>query len=857
MTHGRRASAATRRDPTAEELHARAVLESEGGRPVRAGALLRQALERDDARDVLRVRILVSLALAESEEGDLDRGLTLLDEAAVALAEVPDERQRSQHGGLLHGQRGLLLLRAGRYTDAVTELDTAADQLAWSPMQQARALLNRGTAALLQGDLPGASHSLDQAARVAAEADWDIGRAKATGNLGYLALLAGDLPAALRLNDESAAVLVPVGSGVDGVTRVIRARILMAAGLLSDAETELRAACSLLQGAQLAQDRAEAELSRAQVALTDDRPGDATRWARQASRRFTSRGAAIWALQCDLIQLQANRMQRRHLVATADSAASMVEALLAEGLSEDARVAELIRLDCLVAAGRRVPAPALQVDERIGTRLLARAVRADRAQLLGDHGTAAAERARGLVELHRYQARFGSLDLQSGASGLGRRLAADGLAAAVRSGRPRNVLAWSERARATTSRTPPLRPPADPVAAELLAELRFVRTTLHDAALARRDDEQVRRFRHRRRELERTIRRRSWYSQGHGSIETPARPDQVRAALVEAPGGSGALVSYLTVGHTAHALVVTGTRAVVQPLGDARTLAEQVQRVRADLDLLALTHLPPPVRGVAMASLRRGLQALETLVLEPLTALPDAGPVLIVPCAEMAALPWTSLDALRRRPVTVAPSATWWLSARQRGTGVPADSTGVFVAGPDVERGPAEIRAAAEVWPGSTVLTGTDATGVSVLQAADGVPLWHIAAHGQHDRDNPLFSSIQLSDGALFGYDLDTLGQVPKHVVLSACDLGLATVRRRDEAIGMTAALLHGGAVSVVAGMARVSDQGAFEVGVRLHRGLRAGLSTAQALADALADVAEQAGDDVPPAPLVCLGAGW
>jgi len=845
------------RRATAQELHRRAVLASEGGRPTRARDLLRRALAQADARDALSVRILISLASAESEAGDLECGLAVLDQADRALDAVADVDQHTL-SGLLHGQRGLLLLRAGRFAEAMPELDIAGDRLKDSPLEQARALLNRGTAALLLGDLVAARRSLERAVTVAGEATWEIGRAKATGNLGYLALLAGNLPEALRLTDEADVVLAPLGSGVEGVGRINRGRMLMAAGLLSDAEVELKTASELLKGAHLTQDRAEAELNRAQVALADDRPGDARRWARLAGRRFNSRGAQSWALQCDLIQLQADRMQRRHLRQTADAAGGMVQALLDQGLTEDARTAELIRLDALVAAGHPVPVPPLKPGERIGTRLLARSIRADRADALGAGRVANSERSRGLIELHHYQARFGSLDLQSGASGLGRRLAADGLAAAIRTRRPQQVLAWSERAGATTSRTPHLRPPADPLAAEMLADLRFVRTVLLEASLARREDAEIGRLRHRRRELERTIRRRSWYSQGDGEIESPIRLDQLRAGLVDSTAGPGSMVSYVTVGDVLHALVVTPTRSSVCTLGDSQVVAERVQRVRADLDVLALSNLPGAVRRVALDSLRRGIQILQDLVWSPLTPRGDNGPLLVVPCAEVAALPWTSLPALTGRAVTVAPSATWWLTARARGTGVRADAAGVFVSGPDVHRGPAEVRAAGEVWPGSTVLTGSEATGVNVLKAADGVALWHMAAHGSHDRENPLFSSIQLADGALFGYDLDALGAVPQHVVLSACELGLAMVRRRDEAVGMTAALLHGGAVSVVSGVSRVADEAAFEVGVRLHKGLRTGLSTAQALAAAIAGaMTDSAPDDEIAAPLVCFGAGW
>ncbi|WP_461023772.1 CHAT domain-containing protein [Thalassiella azotivora] len=780
----------------------------------------------------------------------------MLSDAEDALEQVTDAGERGRLTSVVRGQRGLLLLRGARYAECIHELDAVIPTLLWSPTDQARAQLNRGTASLLVGDLPSARHHLALAAATASTAGWEVGAAKAMGNLGYLALLAGDIPEALRLNDESAPVLNPLGKGVAGVIRGMRARMLMSAGLLGEADAELDSALELLRSVRLTQDQAEAELDRAEVALADDRPADARRWAARARRRFASRGADVCVLQCDLIRLQADRAQGRSLAATAEAAERLVLELRDKGLREQARTAELIHADALLALGRPVAPPALVPDERIGTRLLARAVRAQRATAAGDARAAAAERTRGLVELHRYQARFGSLDLQSGASGLGRRLATEGLTAAVQGGRPQQVLTWSERARATTSRTPALRPPADPVAAEMLADLRYVRTQLQAAEQARREDADVRRLRQRRRDLERSIRARAWYAEGHGAVDRPARLDEVRAALPH-PTGDGTMVSLFAVGDDLHALVVTPRSARVLRLGHAPDVAERVLRVRADLDLLATSRMPPPVREVAIRSLRAGLAALQRQVWEPLRtarATLDEGPVLVVPCAAVAALPWTALPALRGRPVTVAPSATGWLSARARGPHVPADARGVFVSGPGVERGPAEVAAAASVWPGSTLLTGEEATGPRVLAAADGAGLWHVAAHGQHDRENPLFSSVQLADGALFGYDLDGVSALPRHVVLSACDLGLSTVRSRDEAVGMTAALLHGGAVSVVAGTARVADLAASEVGVALHEGLRAGAGTSSALAAAL--VAVDDGTGVPP-PLVCFGAGW
>ena len=80
----------------------------------------------------------------------------------------------------------------------------------------------------------------------------------------------------------------------------------------------------------------------------------------------------------------------------------------------------------------------------------------------------------------------------------------------------------------------------------------------------------------------------------------------------------------------------------------------------------------------------------------------------------------------------------------------------------------------------------------------------------------------------------------------------LAGTRPGDESLGLTAALLHGGAGSVVAGVARIADAIALTVTAEHHIGLRSGLSPAAALAAAIDRV------DVAEAPaLVCFGAGW
>ena len=82
-------------------------------------------------------------------------------------------------------------------------------------------------------------------------------------------------------------------------------------------------------------------------------------------------------------------------------------------------------------------------------------------------------------------------------------------------------------------------------------------------------------------------------------------------------------------------------------------------------------------------------------------------------------------------------------------------------------------------------------------------------------------------------YDVQRLPQPPRHVVLSACDVGRTVVRPGDEILGFTAALLHLGTATVISSVSRVDDETALAIMTAYHRALSAGLRPAEALARA------------------------
>lgn len=813
---------------TAAHLHERAVAATEQGRHSVARRALGLALVRCEQLD-LRARILMTLGYQEAERGHVDEGLHLLREA--------DQPGISQGvSGLLASQRGLLLMRAGRENDALQSFDEALRLLDIEDAPGiARAAINRGDVHLQRRDVDRARHDFELAAAMAQRSKLEVLWAKAVHNLGYTDLLAGDLPSALRRMDSVRPAFEAMSAVHAAVSHSDRAEVLVAAGLWTEADRDLAAAAAAFGSRKLRQAQGEAELSRARLALAQQDNSKAERLARQAQQRFVRRGSESWALQANLVRLGARTAAGKSPAGCHVEALQLADQLHERGLTDEARKAWLVATRALVHARRNDEALVLlrrhPVSRRapITTRLLRHSVRAEVADAVGDQRGVFTAAARGLDELQGWQASFGGLDLQTGLSSHGRQLARRALDLAVASRRPELVYTWVQRARALVSRLPAVSPPSDPGARRLLTELRQVRASGGVGG----------------RVLEEQIQQRSWHNQGPGRIFAEVPVAQMQAELATA---GGCLVAHLTSQGRVFALVVTPTGLSLQPLGDTAAAAALMHRALADLDVAASDLVLSPLRPVLCDSLRASLEDLGQALWEPIAERSGAGPVLLVPAGALAALPWTMLPGLAGRPVSVARSVSSWFATRSQ---APVERVGL-VAGPGVPRAADEVALTAQAWTAASTLVGAAAGTDAVAGLAERVDLLHIAAHGKHDEDNPLFSCVQLVDGPWFGHDIAALPRLPRHVVLSSCELGLSTVRWGEETLGMTAAWLHAGASSVISAVADVNDAAACDVLAEVHRGLAAGLLPAAALAAAM-----NRQRDADPVPFVCFGAGW
>ena len=339
----------------------------------------------------------------------------------------------------------------------------------------------------------------------------------------------------------------------------------------------------------------------------------------------------------------------------------------------------------LVAAARtRRRGPALsRVSGWLGEAL--------RAEAAGRPGRMLAACRRGLDVLDEHRLTLGASELRAQATVHGAELAALAQRHAARARRPRLLLAWSERWRATALAVPAVRPLAD---AELNASL---------AALRSRDQGAW------RRRGARASRARlcSGNSSGWRTRCAPARcgprAPGVRARPAFSPAdlldrlGSARLVEIVDIDGGLHVLVCGAGRVRQFTAGRVSDAVRAADFARFALRRLARSR-PGDDPASALSILAAAGPRLQQALLGPAVRYLGDGPVIIVPPGTLHPIPWALLPALSDRVVSVAPSAGAWMRAhaapapRQRhvtlarGPGLASDGAEVPLIAPAVRR---------------------------------------------------------------------------------------------------------------------------------------------------------------------------
>ena len=809
------------------------------GRPKEARAALEQAIALlgdvgiDSGLRELRARTTVSLAIPVFELSGLEAALGILDEARALARLIPSPSVLL----LAQIQEGGLQARSGHWRAAIDSLTGVEPDGAFvGEREVCIAVLNRGLARQYLGDDVGSALDLEQAQVRARRAGLTDIQRMARHNLGCLALLQGDVPAAITMMREAEDLTPDVELATH---KLDLARAMSEAGLIDEALTLLGQGLRVATRNALKNTQGELLIELARCAIIAEEPARATRYTTRAAAIFHAQGSAVWSRQATVLGALAQLV-----FVGVDDVVREVCAAPSPGDDAPSLVHDVALLRAEVALAEHSPdvaEPQLAVARAAPLIPLAGRLHEDlvEARLASETGSGVRRRRalrRASTRLARTSAKYSGLDSRTAVALHGRRLARVDLEAALESGRASSVHAATERWRAISGRLPPMSPSADLRIRELSTELRRRRRQFEDPAQPFLDGAELAR-------LERAIERRE-REIGASDITRVADLQPVGHAELRAQLGARRAASVSFFAHAGRLRSVsTGPRTRVLDLADVHQVMTLAQQIQADLAALAVAPLPALGRAVDR-SLKSALGELDRL-LRP--AFPDdVERLVIVPSFVMPSIPWRMVPSIHQRPLTVAPSATQWC----RRSGTTAVARVVAVAGPGLARAAEEVALVGAPWPTSEIVVSEDATAGRLTAALTDTDIVHIAAHGHHHDQSPLFSSVRMFDGPVFAHDFRREGVGAAHVVLSACEVGRSQFRTGDEALGLTASLLASGARSVLSAVAPVRDDEAGALMATYHAQLSAGVDSSQAL--------EAAGRDIPGASLFAVyGADW
>lgn len=783
-------------------------------------AEMRRALRaaRASGQQQREADVLASLGLTMILAGSTARGMAHLDSAVRAARGV-------SAGRVLMRRAGILAL-LGRRDEALHDLNQVVTilhrhgDLLW----EARARCHRGMLLLEMGRTRLADADFAAAEQHFNLVDQEWEAAAARYDRGLVAAASGKVPEALALLAESERRIARLGTPVLEVA-IDRCAILLSAGLAADAWEETDAACQRL-GSDSRRSVKFAELlySSATAALAAGDPEAARDRAEQAAGLFRRQRRTRWAARARLALVQA-----RHAAGDASPGAYRLACSVARELDAvDAQ--ESARAHLLAGRLAQVRGNTGQAEYHLA--VAARRVRGGTAidrshawlarallrRLRGQETGMLSACRRGLAILAEHQQMLGASELRAAVTAHGAELAAMGQRAAVRRGNGRQLLAWSERWRATAQAVSPASLAGDAQLAELMSALREVSRRLdRDLAAAA----QVPLLRRERKRLEDAVRARILQTPGQAA----SRAQRLNLPDLLGQLGNAVLVELVELDGVLHAVTAGRTGFRLHAVGDAATAAREVDFARFLLRRLADARpVPDPARALADAG-----RQLERTLLGDAAADLDSGTVVIVPTGKLHAIPWGLLPVLRAQSVSVSPSAAAWL--RAAAAAAPDHRAVVLVGGPDLPAAGGEIKQLGELYPRAEVLADGTATAANVLAALDGSWLAHVAAHGTFRADNPLFSALQLDDGPLTVYDLEGIDHAPHRLVLSCCESGRAAPAGADELLGLASSLMPMGTAGIVAAVVPVNDQVTPSIMAALHRSMAGGAGFPRALA--------------------------
>jgi CHAT domain-containing protein len=242
---------------------------------------------------------------------------------------------------------------------------------------------------------------------------------------------------------------------------------------------------------------------------------------------------------------------------------------------------------------------------------------------------------------------------------------------------------------------------------------------------------------------------------------------------------------------------------------------------------------------------RHHLAELYDHLVRPIRRLITATHLIIIPHGPLHQVPYHALlngdrFLIDDFAVTYAPSATLFYQSLRR----PLNrQTLSLVMGVPDKKAPyieEEIQTVADLLPRAIHCLGDRATEAVLRRHASESRYIHIASLSRFRPDNPMFSSIQLSDFKLNVFDLHQIEIRADLVTLSGCSTGVNDVAQGDELVGMARGFLRAGARSVMTTLWDVDDRSTSEFMKLFYSSLATGAPIQQALRSAMLKLREE-----------------
>ncbi len=746
----------------------------------RAGLRLEYGTFAAAARDLAAARVALNgepLAELEAQagvmaakRGELARAVAHLERARTELP-AADQSLRF----VVHNNLGMALVLMGRGDAAEQVLkDGLAAAAAVGPLAHGTIWQTFALAAVKAGRLPEALQRFDRAAELIRGTDWPVGEA-------YLERI--DAYANLRL--------------------------------VAEAEHAAQRALRELRGAGGAMLRADALLQHAKVLVWDGRLHDALASAREAAELYRMQRRSVLRAAADGVAVEIEHRLGAGGPDLARRAGRAANTLERAGLLAEAVDALLVSADVAGARGatgarRRALQRAAALAAR-GPALVRLRGHIARARLAATPAATRRAARRGLDELARFRATLPTLELRALASGHGVELAVMGMRSALTDGAPRRLFEWMERGRLASALI------SAPVAHDEVVDVELARLREIQTQVLGADDPEARAaLVARQTRVEARIQDRL----RRGGIVTRDPAHIVTGtAVVDALAADAALVAMVELDEQVVAVSLAG-RAKALTLGDVRLPRRCLEEVMFGLRRL-LRSRSEAGRVSARLGVDASLTELDRLVGAPIrAAVADREQLVIVPPSSLLGVPWHALPSLADRAVTLAPSATLWLRARD---GRRAGHAPLLVAGPGLEGAEPEVRLIERHQRGATVLVGAAATPDRVIAAMEDASVAHLACHGRFRADSPTFSSVRLAGGDLTVLDLERMRRTPDVLVMAACDIGATKTLPGEELRGFLTSAMMLGTRAVVASCVPVGDISTKSLMGELHRHVAAG----------------------------------